>query len=165
VAHKFRWGNARCSPLSRKAAAIAACSLLAVVGGCGAEEGVGENATVTVYAAATACSRAQAALEREGGRAGALRVGIRCLAPVRRDGRFDLAAVGANARRATEDSTTVAYIGGTDPVANRFSRPILEEAEIPLIAHRSGAASMAAVLRALRMSDAESLRERVSEGR
>jgi hypothetical protein len=144
---------------------VAVCGLLAAVGGCGGSEGVASDATVTSYVEAPLCAEAKRALTREHGRAGEVNVRVLCLPSAREHGRLDLAAVGANARRATEDSTTVAYIGGADPVANRFSRPILDEAKIPLIASRSGAASMAAVLRALRMNDAESLRERVGQGR
>jgi len=162
VAHKFRWGDARSSPLSRKAAAIAVCGLLAVAGGCGGSEGVASDATVTSYVEAPLCAEAKRALTREHGRAGEINMRVLCLRNVREHGRLDLAAIGANARRATEDSTTVAYIGGTDPVANRFSRPILEEAEIPLIVSRSGAVSMAKILRRIRMAgDAETLREAV----
>ena len=71
-----------------------------------------------------------------------MRVRLSCLPDVRRGGRLDLAAIGANARRASEDSTTVGYIGETDPAATRFSETILEEANIAQLPHMSGAAAM-----------------------
>jgi hypothetical protein len=66
------------------------------------------------------------------------------------DGRsWTLAAVGANARRAVEDSTTVAYIADRDPTAAKFSRTILEEAGITQLSGRSGATEMHQLLEAL----------------
>jgi hypothetical protein len=78
--------------------------------------------------------------------------------------RWSLAAVGANARRATEDSTTVGYIGELDRTATRFSRPIVESAGIAQLSTLSGRAAMASILRAVREAgDPASLREAVSE--
>jgi hypothetical protein len=71
--------------------------------------------------------------------------------------------VGANARRATEDSAAIAYLGVPDPAASRFSDPILEAAGIARLSGASGADEMARVLRAV--ADAEpgsSLRDAVS---
>lgn len=77
--------------------------------------------------------------------------------------RWTLAAVGANARRATEDSSTVAYIGEPDPAATRFSQPILEEAGIAQLTGISTATAMTKLLKAIRAaSDSESPREAVS---
>ncbi len=71
-----------------------------------------------------------------------------------------LAAIGAAARRASEDSSSVAYIGTSDPVAVRFSEPILEEAGIVRISASSGSSGVARLLRALRRADTSgSLRE------
>ncbi len=50
--------------------------------------------------------------------------------------------MGANARRATEDSTTVAYIADRDPTAAEFSRSILDEAGITQLSGQPGAAAM-----------------------
>ena len=50
-----------------------------------------------------------------GGRAGELRVRLVCLADAEAGGRLDLATVGANARRATEDSSAVGYIEAPGP--------------------------------------------------
>lgn len=60
-----------------------------------------------------------------------------------------LAAVGANARRASEDSTTVAYIADQDPTAAEFSRSILDEAGITQLSGQPGAAAMHQLLQAI----------------
>lgn len=61
-----------------------------------------------------------------------------------------LASIGAGARRASEDSTTIGYIGEADPKSTRFSRPILEAAGIAALSGDDGAAAMATLLRAVR---------------
>jgi hypothetical protein len=77
--------------------------------------------------------------------------------------RLDLATVGANARRATEDSTTVAYLEAPDPGASRFTHPILETAEVPWIADSSGAAAMKRLLQLLEAAGSGSLRGQLQE--
>jgi hypothetical protein len=132
--------------------------------GCGEAGRVEEGATMSVYASAPRCAEAKRAVARAGGRAGSVRLRVLCLAPVERKGRLDLAAIGANARRATEDSTTVAYLAEPDPTAARFARPILEEAGISQSRGRSGAAAIARVVRSLRRArEGESPREAVLE--
>ncbi len=73
-------------------------------------------------------------------------------------------AIGANARRAIEDSTTVAYVGELDPAATRFSRPILEAAGIAQVSGDARAqAAMARVLKAIDdAGDTGQLREAVA---
>jgi hypothetical protein len=90
-------------------------------------------------------------------------VRVACLASARDGGRLDLARVGANARRASEDSTTVAYLEAPDAAANPFSRPILDSANIPRIASSSGEAAMAQLLKAVADADLSSLRDSVRE--
>lgn len=138
---------------ARKAALIAACALL-LAAGCGGS-GVGGGATVSVYVSAPLCAGAERELAREGARAGDVRVRLVCLEDGE-GGRLDLAATGANARRAVEDSTTVAYVGEPDPAATRFSRPILDAAGIAQLSRLSGAVAMHRVLRALRQADGSS---------
>ena len=145
-----------------KAVAAAACVLLAVVAGCGEGEGVEEGATATVYVAAADCNLATRALENEGGRAGSVRVRIRCLPSTEKAGHFDLAQIGANARRATEDSSTVAYVGEPEPHATRFSETILEEAGIAQLSNLNGSQAMHKVLRAIREADTSSQSLRVA---
>ncbi len=114
---------------------------------------------MTVYASASLCAEA----ERELGRSGqpeSVRVQVVCLAEAEDRGRLDLATIGGNARRATQDSTTVAYIGEPTLRATRFSETILDTADIAQLPCISGAAAMSRVLRAIRtVGDPGSLRE------
>jgi hypothetical protein len=88
-------------------------------------------------------------------------VRVSCLVPAREGGRLDLAVVGANARRATEDSTTVAYV--ELPATPSFSRPIVEAANIAVIRSSSGEAAMRQLLSAIAGADSSSLRDSVRE--
>ncbi|HVY79060.1 MAG TPA: hypothetical protein VG898_11190 [Solirubrobacterales bacterium] len=72
--------------------------------------------------------------------------------------KLDLATIGANARRATEDSTAVAYLEAPDPRVSRFSHRILETAEIPWFADDSGAAAMSRLLKRIESAGSGSLR-------
>ena len=147
----------------RVAVLAAAACLLGGIGGCGEEEGVAEGATVTAYADASLCAGAKRELEAANGRAGDVRVRVFCLARTGGEGKLNLATAGANARRASEDSTTVAYLEPPGP-ATRFSTPILEAAGIPVIVSGSGKAGMARLLRAVdEAGDAASLREGVAD--
>ncbi|HVY95806.1 MAG TPA: hypothetical protein VHA54_02490, partial [Solirubrobacterales bacterium] len=157
------WSVRRGVTRPARALAIAAVGLgvLLCVGGCGGSEGVGDGAAVSVYASqplsgpeAAAgkafCAAAGAELRRAGGRAGEVRLKLVCLDDTGGSGRWRLAAVGANARRASEDSTAVAYLGEPQAAPARFSLPILEAAGIGQLRGGSGTAAMAAVLRAVR---------------
>jgi hypothetical protein len=159
--------------VSFRAAVLAAviCALLGA-GGCGESSGVEDGATVTAYVAAPLCAEAKQELEREGARAGELRVRLFCLevttpaggtdqAPAGAGG-LDLATVGANARRATEDSTAVGYLQAPG-AAVRFSRPILEAAGIATVVDDSGTRAMNRLLDAIATADTGSLRQSVSD--
>lgn len=138
-------------------AALVAVSLA----GCGESSGVEEGAAVNVYAGATVCAGVKGALSRSAPRVDSVRVRVVCAGPVVRGGRLDLAAAGANARRATEDSSAVAYLEAGSPAVT-FIRPILDEAEVALIVDRLGARAMTTTLEALRARrDGESPREAV----
>jgi hypothetical protein len=141
------------------------CLLVAAVAvGCGDEAGVADSATVSVYVSAPLCADAKSELARQGNRANDLRLRAICVDDVGGTGDARLAATGASARRATEDSTAIAYIGTLDPTAVRFSEPILEEADIPRISTDSGTAAMDKLLRALEEADdSGSLRESVTD--
>lgn len=132
----------------KTAVLLASAALLVAVPGCGGAEGVEAGATVTAYVVAPLCGQAEQQLRHEGGRAGDVRVKAVCLPRTERTGHLDLATVGANARRATEDSTSVAFL---EPFgkAGAFSHPILETAEIPWIDSSSGTRAMARLLRAI----------------
>lgn len=120
------------------------CALLPAAG-CG-EGGAASGATVSVYMAAPLCGQAS------GGRAADLKVRLVCLAPVEKGGKVDLAATGADARRATEDSTAVAYVEAPGPAA-RFSRSIVESADLAWIEASSGSKAMQRIFSALEGDD------------
>jgi hypothetical protein len=106
--------------MRRHLALILACPLIALgalAAGCG-EGGVASGAAVSVYVARPLCPAAEAELEKEGKRVGDVLVRVVCLPPVQRRSRADLATAGANARRATEDSTAVAFLDATGPPAD-----------------------------------------------
>jgi hypothetical protein len=111
--------------------------------GCGEGEAAG-GATVSVYVAAPLCSEAQS----QEGRVDDLEVRVVCLPARAEGGGTDLAAAGADARRATEDSTTVAFLEVPGPAA-RFSQSIVRAADIAWVKTSSGATAMRHVLRAL----------------
>jgi hypothetical protein len=145
----------------RRGLLAAACVVL-VGAGCGVEEGVGEHATASVYVALPLCAGAKRELARDGGRAGDVRVRVVCLPRAESSRRLELATIGANARRASEDSTTVGYIGEPTRAASRFSEPILESAGIAQLTETSGAAGMKKLLHAVaEAGDSGSLRESV----
>ena len=129
--------------------------------GCG-EGGAASGATVRIYVAAPLCGEAQRALKREGGKAGDLRVSAVCLPATDVGGRTDLATVGANARRATEDSTSVAYLEAPGPGA-KFSQPIVESADIAWLKTNSGSTATRRVLKALGEAGSTSPRDAVRE--
>jgi hypothetical protein len=129
--------------------------------GCGAA-GVSKGATVNAYVEAPLCAGAEAALAHGGGAAGDVHVHAVCLPAADRGARLDLAAAGANARRASEDSTTIAYLQAPGP-ADRFSQTILESAGIATVKSSSGAAAMARLLRLVAEADSSSLRDSVRE--
>lgn len=115
--------------------------------GCG-EGGVGNGATVSVYVAKPLCAAAEGELEKEGKQVGEVRVRIVCLPPIQRHSRADLATAGANARRATEDSTAVAFLETAGPAA-KFTESIVEAAGIAWLETSDGSTAMHRVLHAL----------------
>lgn len=141
---------------------VVALALLALgVGASGCSgEGVSEGATVHAYVGAPLCSGAQAALASHGSGADDVRLRVICLAPAEQGDRLDLATVGANARRATEDSSAIAFVESPGP-ANRFSRTILEEAGIGWTTAASGAAATRRLLAAIEAAGSGSLREEI----
>jgi hypothetical protein len=138
--------------------------------GCG-EEGAESGATVTVYVSAP--------LQGEEGDAGRrlceetreqavkgsgeedLEMRVVCLDASGPDGRWTLAQVGANARRASEDSAAVAYVGEPAQEARRQSRPIVEAAGIAEIAGLSGREAVAEVTTAIAEGDESEPRQAV----
>lgn len=141
----------------------ALCSLALVAAGTGCGEGgAAGGAKVSVYVAAPLCGEAAGALQREGGKAGDLEVQTICLPRVERKHRADLATAGGNARRATEDSSAVAYLEAPGAAA-KFSRPIVESAQIAWVETSSGAKAMQQVLASLDQRGSSSPRSAVRE--
>jgi branched-chain amino acid transport system substrate-binding protein len=146
--------------MPRLAAIATACALgFSVLLGCG-EDGGEARATLTAFVSAPQqgpegkrgrrlCREARAQAARDAGGAGSLKLRVVCLDASGRGGDWTLAQVGANARRASEDSTTVAYLGEPDPGARRQSGPILEAAGIAQLGAGDGGEALAKVRAAL----------------
>jgi hypothetical protein len=127
------------------AAALLALAFLA--SGCGGN-GVSDGAVVSVYVAAPLCAEARREADRDGTDAAGPEVRVVCLAAVETGGRVDLARAGGNARRATEDSTSVAYVESLGPAA-KFTQSILGAADIAWVETSSGTGAMRRVQKAL----------------
>jgi hypothetical protein len=136
-------------------ALMAVLALVAGVAGCGAETTAEEGeATLTIYVSAplsgpgradgqAVADGAREALADSGGEAGGFDVVAEYLDVAgRNETRFDAVTAGANARTATEDSTTIAYIGELDSGASRTSVPITNSAGILQVAPGSGASDL-----------------------
>lgn len=148
------------SGLLRSGAAVLVAAAVAVaVAGCGG--GGSDGATVSVYVAQPLCAAAKSELSSHGPTAGHFEIAARCLAPSERPGEgVDLAADGANSRRATQDTSTVATLEMPGP-GNKFTRSILESAGIPLVTASSGASAMKRVIEAVESAGTGSVRESV----
>jgi hypothetical protein len=142
-------------------AVLLAAALGVGVVGCGGGDASG--ATVSVYVAAPLCVGAKAELSLHGTTAGHFRVAARCLAPsATAGGGIDLATDGSNSRRATEDTSAVATLEAPGP-GNKFTRPILESAGIPLVTSSSGQKGMRRIVEAIEAAGSSSVRESVQE--
>lgn len=146
------------------AIAIAVLAVAGLVAGCG-EDGAEEGARLNVYVSAplrgdeaaagrSLCAEAQEAA-RGAGSPGGFELRVVCLDAAGPQGRWTLARVGANARRATEDSTTVAYLGEPSQAARRQSQPIVEAAGIAALGGLSGRAAVAKVAAAIEDDDSD----------
>ncbi|HET9198138.1 MAG TPA: hypothetical protein VFN92_07800 [Solirubrobacterales bacterium] len=153
---------------------LIACLLgAALLAGCG-EGGAEAGARVTVYVSAPLhgaeaaagerlCEEARSEAARHRGEVEDLSLRVVCLDAAEGGGRWTLARVGANARRATEDSTAVAYVGEPDPQAREQSRPIVDAAGIAELGGLSGEVAVTRVVAAIRAGDASRPREAVFE--
>jgi len=121
-----------------------------LVGGCGSEETA--DAELAVYLSAPLsgpsadegrdiADGAELALADAGGEAVGVSIRLEVLDDANRDG-WDAATVGANARTAIQDSTTIAYIGELESGATRTSLPITNEAGILQVSAGSGASDL-----------------------
>lgn len=133
-------------------------ALAGTVAGCGGE-GASEGAKLTVYVSAPLqgpegqdgerlCAEARQAV-RGVKTAGDHALRVVCLDASGPDGQWTLAQVGGNARRATEDSTAVAYIGEPTRAARRQSQRILEAAGIGQLGGVGGEEAIETVVAAL----------------
>jgi hypothetical protein len=118
---------------------------------------------VSVYVAAPFCAAAKQELAAHGATAGHFTVAVRCLAPSgRAGGGVDLATDGANSRRATADTSAVATLEPPGPGA-KFTRAILESAEIPLVTSPDARRGMARILAAVEGAGDSDVRGSVRE--
>jgi hypothetical protein len=150
---------------------LIACLLgLAFPAGCG-EGGAEEGARLNVYVSAP-LSGAEAEVGRQicdearqearrGREPGGFELRVVCLDAAGPEGRWTLAQVGANARRATEDSTAVAYLPEPERAARRQSLPIVEAAGIAELGELSGKEAVAQVAAAIEESDSNDPRQAV----
>ena len=151
--------------------ALLALAIAVGAAGCGEDEGVSDGATVTAYVERPLCKRPGfVMMPTEGG--GSLAVRITCLPPAREPElgqgvgggrRVALPLAGDNARRAAEDSTTVAYLDLADPGVNRFTHPILEAAGIGWISAENREQAQRRLTRILLAADPNSLRADVRD--
>lgn len=139
-------------------AAVGAAALAAVLCGCAGGEEVSADATLRVYVslplrgAAGADGRdaadgARLALDDAGSEAGGIAVEARFLDDTEgtdADARWSAATVAANARTATQDSTTIAYLGDFEPGATRTSLPITNSARVLQVSPASAASDLVA---------------------
>ena len=141
--------------------ALLLAMLTLIASGCG-EEGAQEGAELTVYVSAPGqrlCEEAQA--EAQGKRTtGDHTLRVVCLSTGSKDG-GTLAKVGSNARRATADSTTVAYVGESDRETRKQSQPILASAEIGQMGELNGREAIKAVIAAIDEGDSDDPRAAV----
>jgi hypothetical protein len=127
-------------------------------GGCG-EGGAQSGATVSIYVVPPLCDEARREVDDAKRRAGDLEVQVFCLRRVERGGRADLGMAGANARRATEDSSSVAFLEPPGPAAAP-TRSIVENADVAWVETTAAAKPVQRILRALE-GDGSSPREAV----
>jgi len=149
---------------------LAAVAAAALASACG-EGGAAGGATVRIYVSAplrgdeAAAGRRLCDEAREQAAQGRgdedLELRVLCLDAAGSEGRWTLARVGANARRATEDSGAIAYVGEPDPEARRQSRPILEAAGIAEVGGLSGREAVAKVTAAIAEGDESEPRQDV----
>jgi hypothetical protein len=140
---------------------VALAMLGVVLAGCGGSDS--DGATVSVYVAAPLCAGAKQAVAAHGATAGHFKVAVRCLAPSEKGGGgVDLATDGLNSRRATSDSSAVATLEPPGPGV-KFTRAILESAEIPLVTSASARKGMARILAAIEGAGSSGVRGSVAD--
>lgn len=136
------------------AALLPALALAVTAAGCGVAGSASIEAPVAVYVSLPlsgprsadgrdASEGARLALEQARGRAGSIEVRARFLDDAK--GRaWDPVAVGANARRAVQDSSAAAYIGELDSQPTRGSMPITNDAGLVQVSPGAGGVDLTA---------------------
>jgi hypothetical protein len=119
--------------------------------GCGAG-GAANGATVSVYVVAPLCKEARGKVDAAGRKAGDLKVRVLCQRRTEGEGQTDLAMAGVDARRATEDSTSVAFLEAPGPAAE-FTRPIVQAADVAWVKTSDASSVVGRILTALEESD------------
>lgn len=135
----------------------------ALVAGCGAAGGDGGDPVATIYVSAPLSGPASSdgtdirdgallALIDAGGKVsgdsvegievGGVKVDVKFSDDASNSSRFDQVKTAANARAASEDSTSIAYIGELDSGATRVSLPITNNADILQVSPGSGASDL-----------------------
>ncbi len=159
--------------MARRAASVLLLlvAVLAIgASGCG-EGGAEEGARLNLYVSAPlhgdeagvgqrVCTEARGEAGRVGS-PGGYELRVVCLDAAGPEGRWTLAQVGVNARRATEDSTAVAYLGEPIREARLHSLPIVEAAGIAELSRLSGKGGVAKVAAAIDESDSNDPRQAV----
>ena len=157
--------------MRRLPATLIACVVAAaLIAGCG-EGGAEEGSRLNVYVSAPlsgaeaevgrqVCAEARQEARRAGS-PGGFELRVVCLDAAGPEGRWTLSRVGANARRATEDSTTVAYLAEPEPAARQQSLPIVEAAGIAELGELPGKKAVAKVAAAIEESDSNDPRQTV----
>jgi hypothetical protein len=149
---------------------IACLSAAALAAGCG-EGGAEEGARLNVYVSGSlsgveagiglrTCDEARRAAERAG-EPGGFGLRVVCLDAAGPEGRWTLARVGANARRAIEDSTAVAYLAEPERAARAQSQPIVEAAGIAGLSEVTGREAVAKIAAAIEEGDSDDPRQAV----
>ena len=143
----------RAKRAKRTLAGAGVALLVALVAGCGEPEAEGDP-KLTIYVSAPltgpaategqdAVDGAKLALADAGGEAGGIEVTAEYLDVAgRNESRSDPVTAARNARQATEDSTSIAYIGELDSATSRTSVPITNSAGILQVAPGSGASDL-----------------------
>lgn len=122
----------------------AALFLAAAIAGCSTAPTSSNSGPLTVYLSVPLhgpraaegrliAHGAREALAAANPRAGNFEVALKVLDDSGGGPRWSLVATGADARRATEDASAIAYIGELDPEATRTSAAITNLAEIPQV--------------------------------
>ena len=154
----YSWIASHRETLSRVFSLLVVVALMPMLAACGST--VQDGTELTVYASVPLSgpgadtgeafvAGANQALEQAGGKAGDAPVKLEALDDV--DGsvagsRWTQASVAGNARAATQDSTSIAYIGEFSPDAVRISVPITNEAGVLQLTPGRGTAGLLSVL-------------------